>query len=463
METSQPRGTYSCSPQRSRNEAEATLRERAHQTPIKSLVDALAPEPLYLVGGTVRDAFYETSLTDLDCATPLNAAEVKSRCERKGLRVIETGIQHGTVLVLIEETHVEVTTFRVPSSRETHNTAHDITTDLSGRDFTINAIAFDLSTLSLIDPFNGITDLEHGTVRAVQNASARFEEDPLRILRMIRFGDAQGRSIDGATLDAAKRHIGLLCKVSCERIKAELDKILLSPFPHRGIRRIREIEGLPYTIPELIPAIGFEQNKFHIHDVFEHTLWVLERAPHDLILRWSALFHDIGKPHTLSVDEDGGRHFYSHETVSEELSKKRMKELRFSTDDSKAIASIVRHHMRPLDCGAPGVRRLIRDLGPELQRWRSFKAADAPPTVPESEFLETAQRFDTLLASERKKMAGPAYGKLAVSGDDLKALGIKPGPDMGKILKELGELVLDDPSVNTKERLLAEAKKRKSR
>ncbi len=439
------------------------MRECANQTAIKSLVDALAPDALYLVGGSVRDAFYAASHTDLDCATPLDATEVKARCERKGLRVIETGIQHGTVLVLIDETHIEVTTFRVPSSRETHNTAHDITTDLSGRDFTINAIAFDLSTLSLIDPFNGINDLEHGIVRAVKNASARFEEDPLRILRMVRFGDAQGRSVEAETLEAARKQIALLAKVSCERIKAELDKILLSHFPHKAIRRIQEIEGLPYTIPELIPAIGFEQNKFHIHDVFEHTLWVLERAPHDLILRWSALFHDIGKPHTLSVDEAGGRHFYSHETVSEELSKKRMKALRFSTDDSKAIASIVRHHMRPLDCGAPGVRRLIRDLGTELPRWRSFKAADAPPTVPEAEFLQTAERFDKLLSSEQKKMAGPAYGKLAVTGDDLKGLGIRPGPDMGRIIKELGELVMDDPSLNTKEHLLVEANKRKNR
>jgi tRNA nucleotidyltransferase (CCA-adding enzyme) len=412
------------------------------------------------VGGSVRDAFITTADTDLDLATALTALEVKQRCDSHGIRIIETGIQHGTVLAVIDEVHIEVTTFRVPTSRDVHQTARDITTDLSGRDFTINALAFDVKEQKIIDPHNGLVDLERSILRAVGAADERFVEDPLRILRMIRFGDAQGRTIEASTLSAAHKHVTLLEKVSCERIKGELDKILLSPFPHRGLRKIHEIGALPYTIPELLPSVGFEQNKFHIHDVFEHTLWVLERTPHDGILRWSAIFHDIGKPHTLSVDTDGSRHFYSHEMVSEELSKKRMKDLRFSTDDSRSIASIVRHHMRPLDCGAPGVRRIIRDLGKDLSRWRQFKSADSPPTVSDQDFTTIANRFDQMLDSELKKMAGPSYGKLAVTGQDLISLGLKPGPQIGKLLKELEELVIEDPSVNSTERLLDEAKKR---
>jgi tRNA nucleotidyltransferase (CCA-adding enzyme) len=460
MEKSQKLGTCSCSPQRSLTEAKAALCSISNEAPLKTLHATLSPAPLYLVGGTVRDAFYHNAKTDIDCATSLTAPEVKARCEAKGIRVIDTGIQHGTVLALVADTHVEITTFRVPSARETHHTAHSIETDLQGRDFTINAIAFDLNTQEMIDPFGGIKDIEASILRGVENPEARFVEDPLRILRMIRFGSAQGRAVEPRTLEAAKKHVAMLSKVSCERIKAELDKILMCPLPHYGIRSVYEIGGLPYTIPELIPSVGFEQNKFHIHDVFEHTLWVLERSPADLILRWSAVFHDIGKPHTLSVDPDGSRHFYSHETVSEDLSKKRMKDLRFSTDDSHSIARIVRHHMRPLDCGAPGVRRLIRDLGPDLARWRSFKSADAPPTVPEQEFHQIASRFDALLASEQQKMAGPSYGKLAITGDDLKRIGIKPGPSMGAVLKQLEELVIEDPSKNTKELLIKEAKRR---
>lgn len=460
METSPKPGTCSSSHQRSRSDAEAHLRQLIAREPLKTLISALVPAQLYLVGGSVRDAFLTSADTDLDLATSLTALEVKERCDARGIRIIETGIQHGTVLAVIDEIHIEVTTFRVPSSRDAHTTARDITTDLSGRDFTINAFAFDVATHQFIDPFNGLSDLEHRVVRGVGSAEERFIEDPLRILRMIRFGPAQGRSLEASTLAAAKKEVALLAKVSCERIKSELDKILISPFPHLGLRTIHEIGALPYTIPELIPSVGFEQNKFHIHDVFEHTLWVLERTPADLILRWSAIFHDMGKPHTLSVDPDGSRHFYSHETVSEGLSKKRMKELRFSTDDSRAIASIVRHHMRPLDCGAPGVRRIIRDLGPQLVQWRQFKAADSPPTFTDEEFQKVAGRFDQLLATELAKMSGPSYGKLAITGEDLKALGVKPGPEMGKLIKELEELVIEDPLVNTKEHLLAEAQKR---
>jgi tRNA nucleotidyltransferase (CCA-adding enzyme) len=460
MEKSQAPGTSSSNHQRSRNDAEARLRLLVQQGPLQKLISALSPAELYLVGGSVRDAFIATADTDLDLATALTALEIKQRCDSHGIRIIETGIQHGTVLAVIDEVHIEVTTFRVPTSRDVHQTARDITTDLSGRDFTINALAFDVKEQKIIDPHNGLVDLERSILRAVGSADERFVEDPLRILRMIRFGDAQGRTIEESTLSAAHKHIALLEKVSCERIKGELDKILLSPFPHRGLRKIHEIGALPYTIPELLPSVGFEQNKFHIHDVFEHTLWVLERTPHDVVLRWSAIFHDIGKPHTLSVDTDGSRHFYSHETVSEELSKKRMKDLRFSTDDSRSIASIVRHHMRPLDCGAPGVRRIIRDLGKDLFRWRQFKSADSPPTVSDQDFTTIANRFDQMLDSELKKMAGPSYGKLAVTGQDLMSLGIKPGPQMGKLLKELEELVIEDPSVNSAERLLDEAKKR---
>lgn len=460
MEKSLKPGISSSNRSLNQSDAEAQLRLLLQTGPLQKLIQAISPAELYLVGGSVRDAFLGAADTDLDVATSLEAFEIKRRCDSHGIRIIETGIQHGTVLAVIDETHIEVTTFRVPSSRDAHTTARDINTDLSGRDFTINAIAYDVATHTIIDPFNGVGDLERGVIRAVGSADERFIEDPLRILRMVRFGDAQGRTIETETLAAATRHVALLEKVSCERIKGELDKILLSPLPHVGIQRIHAIGALQFTIPELIPAVGFEQNKFHIHDVFEHTLWVLERTPRDLVLRWSAIFHDVGKPHTLSVDADGSRHFYSHETVSETLAKQRMKSLRFSTDDSRAIASIVRHHMRPLDCGSPGVRRIIRDLGPQLSRWRTFKSADAPPTIPVEEFSKVAERFDQMLTSELKRMAGPTYGKLAVTGDDLKALGIGPGPSMGRILKELTELVIDDPSINTKEALLAEARKR---
>ncbi len=422
------------------------------------LFDALNPAKLFLVGGSVRDAFFDAATTDLDLTTDLTPQIVKERCMTQGLRVIETGIEHGTVLVVIDDTHLEITTFRQPTDRGTQIHASDINTDLSGRDFTINAIAFCVSTKKLLDPFAGIQDLESRLLRAVGDPLSRFREDPLRMLRMIRFGPSQGRVVDNKTWNAATSNIFCLKDLAVERIKQELEKILMSPCPAAGIIALKDIGALEWTIPELQAAIGFEQNRYHIHDVFNHTMAVLDRTPHDRILRWSAVFHDIGKPHTLSVDDAGERHFYLHELSSTDLSWRRMEHLKFSHDEMKRISSIVRHHMRPLSCGPAGVRRLIRDLGDNLELWRAFKDADTSPTVAAEEITRTARSFDALLEAERRKMAIPSYGKLAVNGDDLKALGVPPGPLMGRILKQLEEIILDDPQKNSREDLLEIAK-----
>jgi tRNA nucleotidyltransferase (CCA-adding enzyme) len=455
------RGSHSYKPTRSQSEACDTLRALVSSPHIKTLEEALLPAKLYLVGGTVRDAFYETTDTDLDLATDLTAEQIRDRCYARGLKVIDTGIQHGTVLVVIDGIHIEVTTFRQPADRNKQITAHDIETDLSGRDFTINALAYSLETKSLIDPWGGARDLEENLVRAVGSAGARFSEDPLRVLRMIRFGDAQGRTTDEQTLMAARDAVPLLSGLSVERVRTEVERILMSSYPSQGVRALHAIGALPFTLPELIPAVGFEQNKYHIHDVFEHTLSVLDRTPPDRILRWAAIFHDVGKPHTLSVGPDGERHFYSHEVVSDSLCKERMTHLRFSNEDTNTVRAIVRHHMRPMDCGPAGVRRLIRDLGPHLTRWRTFKEADSSPTIPVEQFHASARGFDEMLASEQAKMAIPSYGRLAITGDDLRKEGISPGPGMGKILRDLAEMVIEDPSKNDRETLLNIVRARK--
>ncbi len=455
------RGSHSSKPTRSQSEACDALRALISSPHIKRLEEALLPAKLYLVGGTVRDAFYETTDTDLDLATDLTAEQIRDRCSSRGLKVIDTGIQHGTVLVVIDGIHIEVTTFRQPADRNTQITAHDIETDLSGRDFTINALAYSLETRSLIDPWGGARDLENGLVRAVGSAGARFSEDPLRVLRMIRFGGAQGRATDEETLKAARDAVPLLASLSVERVRTEVERILMSAYPSQGVRALHSIGALPFTLPELIQAVGFEQNKYHIHDVFEHTLSVLDRTPPDRILRWAAIFHDVGKPHTLSVGPDGERHFYSHEVVSDSLCKERMTHLRFSHEDTNTVRAIVRHHMRPMDCGPAGVRRLIRDLGPHLARWRTFKEADSSPTIPVEQFQASARGFDEMLAAEQAKMAVPSYGRLSVTGDDLRKEGIFPGPGMGKILRDLAEMVIEDPSKNDRETLLKIVRARK--
>ncbi len=459
MEKSPHLGSYSCKPERNREQATSYLRGLINTPALQNIKAALPSAQLFIVGGSVRDAFYNASSTDIDLATNLSPQEVRKACTTANMRVIDTGITHGTVLVVSDKTHIEITTFRKPSNRDEHDTADSIVTDLSGRDFTINALAYSMTDQLLVDPFNGISDLLNGILRAVEDPTARFSEDPLRILRMIRFGDGYNRTIDDNTLKAAQDCIEKLSSISVERIKNELQHIILTPFPANCIRRLEAIGGLPFTIPELIPAVGFEQNRYHVHDVFEHTMSVLDRTPPDPILRWAAIFHDIGKPHTLSVDENGERHFYSHEVVSHSQSTARMRHLRFSSEETRKIGTIVRHHMRPFQCGPAGVRRILRDLGAEYSLWRTFKEADASPTIPQEEFSKDAASFDTMVATEVSRSKNPSYGTLAISGDDLLKLGVPEGPQVGAILKQLEELVLDTPRKNTRRTLLATAKR----
>lgn len=459
MEKFHPRGSHSYKPTRSQAEAEVALHAISISPAVRALHDAIHPAQLLLVGGCVRDSFFEARVTaDVDLATDLDAREARRRCIERGLHVVETGIQHGTILVVSNDTHLEVTTFRQPTDRDTQVNARDIDTDLSGRDFTINAMAFCTTSHTLIDPLGGVHDLASGTLRAVGDPHSRFLEDPLRILRMIRFGPAMGRSVHPATLHAATAVVPHLERVSVERIRHELEQILMGSCPAAGVIALKDIGALQWTLPELVPAIDFEQNRYHIHSVFDHTMAVLDRTPHDRILRWAAVFHDIGKPHTLSTDTSGERHFYLHEIVSTDLSWKRMEALKFSHDDMKRISSIVRHHMRPLNCGPAGVRRLIRDLGENLSLWRTFKDADSSPTVQPEEVRKVAHGFDELLAAEQRKMSRPTYGKLAINGDDLKTIGIKAGPRMGQILKHLEEIIIEEPDKNSREELLEIAK-----
>ena len=325
--------------------------------------------------------------------------------------------------------------------------------DLSGRDFTINAIAYSVDDGELLDPFHGLDDLKAKRLKTVGSALDRFKEDALRILRMVRFGSAAGFTITKDVTDAAKALGENLKDISPERIKDELSKILVSDFPAFAFETLKECDLFKYIIPEIIPSIGFEQNEFHIHDVYGHTLDVIESTPPNLTLRLTALFHDLGKPATFSIGDDGRRHFYCHEQVSVEICKTVMQRLKFSNAEIQRVALLVAEHMRPINCGPAGVRRLFRDLGDAFDEWLLFKYADMPPAMSETEFEGLMSGFKELVAAERQKMQQPEYGKLALNGDDVLRLGVPAGPEVGKILKRLEECVIEDPSLNTKEKL----------
>ena len=457
MDESQNRGTTSLV---DLSKGLSRLAEIAAHPSLQLVKTALGSDAsLHLVGGAVRDALSGKEDLDIDLTTALAPDKVQKRLVDSNIKVVPTGVEHGTVAAIFESGNIEITTFRRPSSRRESQFGTIIQEDLSGRDFTINAIAFDLNTQQLVDPFNGIADISEGILRAVGNARDRFLEDPHRMLRLVRFGPAAGRQIDAGTYSAVQELAPQIQDISPERIRVELCKIISSEFAPEAFRQMQHLGLLKHILPEMLPSIGFEQNEFHVHDVFEHTLSVLERAPKEnQIVRWAALYHDLGKPHTLSVGDDGRRHFYDHERVSYDLCRQSMERLKFSNKEIDRVSLLVKLHMRPLDCGAPGVRRLMRDLSDEFDDWKSLKRADAPPVLGDDDFYRRLASFEALVKSERERLASSGQGsKLAINGHDIMQMGIKEGRKVGTVLKQLEELVLDDPQLNTKEELLRRA------
>ncbi|MCB0333703.1 MAG: CCA tRNA nucleotidyltransferase [Bdellovibrionales bacterium] len=439
---------------------QAVLSSVVSSKAISEICEALGDDAqLHLVGGVVRDALCGISQCDIDLATVLRPGEVSQGAVDSGLRVIETGISHGTVTILVDNTSVELTTFRVPGPREGGAFSETILEDLSGRDFTINAIAFSVDHQEFIDPFGGIQDLKDGLLRAVGNPEERFLEDPLRILRMIRFGAAAGRKTEPSTFQAGKKLVGEIASVSPERIREELVSILLRDHVRVAFEQMHEIGLLSCILPELEACVGFDQNEYHSEDVFHHTLTVVERAPREKLLRLAALFHDIGKPDSLTIGEDGRRHFFKHEIYGEEIAKRSLLRLHFSKREVKEVCLLVRQHMRPLDCGPSGLRRIMRDLGEFFDEWLKLKRADKSPAFTEEEFQAQFNAFLAMLQAERARTSEPEYGKLAVNGCDLQQIGVPPGPQLGEVLRVLEEEVIENPSSNTQETLLEIARR----
>ncbi len=412
---------------------------------------------VHMVGGSVREIATGQTPHDLDLASRLSPDEVVSRCGKNDIRVVETGVKHGTVTIVLSSMHVELTTFRHAGPHHENNFASTIEEDLQGRDFTINAMAVNLKERRFVDTQRGLDDLGNGTLRAVGEPAERFREDPLRLMRMIRFGAAAGRSTDARTESACAELVGLLARISPERINSELKRILISKQPAEGLRAMRRLGILAEVAPELLTMSGVEQNEFHTEDVFEHTLSVIERCPVDVALRLAALFHDSGKPATISTGKDGRRHFYEHEVVSSRIARSVMERLRFSRDETERVTRVVRMHMRPLECGPAGVRRIMRDVDPFYDDWRVFKFADAPPVMSTSEVEASLQRFDQMVLKEHERIAAQG-DRLAIGGRDLMEIGFEPGVAMGDFLRGCEELVIENPDLNTREGLLERAR-----
>lgn len=413
----------------------------------------------------MRDILFGAEPADLDLACALLPEELISLCESEGIAYYPTGLKHQTLTVIpaAGAEPLEITTFRSAGMSPQGGVARGstIAEDLAYRDFTINAMALDPRSGELIDPFGGAEDFQSGLIRAVGLPGDRFAEDPLRVMRMLRFSAELDFEIESATAGAAAARVEALREVSIERVREEFSKLLLSPNPAKGLRLMARFGVLAIFFPEIQRFVGYEQNRFHKADLFEHTVEVVDKTSPDLINRLAALLHDVGKPDTLSVDERGERHFYRHEHVGAKMAGDILLRMRYPKHLAQAVSCLVATHMRPLSAGPGGVRRLLRDTGEHFERWRELKYADATSCkIGEDEVDGQFAEFEAVLAEVRSGPELSPLKNLAVDGKDLMELGIEEGPAVGDLLRALHEHVMDNPEDNRRDALLALARER---
>ena len=413
----------------------------------------------YAVGGCVRDSLLERVPNDWDITTSATPQEIKSAFRR----TVDTGIKHGTVTVLIGGEGYEVTTFRIDGEYSDHRRPDGVTftrelsEDLLRRDFTINAMAYSEGT-GLVDLYGGVDDLKKGIIRCVGNPDDRFNEDALRIMRAVRFGAQLGFDIDEATRTAAAKHAAELSQVSAERIETELTKLLVSPHPEK-IMDMYELGITSVVLPEFDRMINTPQNTpYHRFDVGRHTIEVMKNVPASKVMRYAALLHDVGKPDTRTTDNNGQDHFKGHAKVSEGIAETVLKRLRMDNDTIRDVKNIVLWHDFGLKGGITkkSVRKMLSKMGKEyFDFYVQIKRADI---MGQSDYradvsidiLNQIIGFHDEIIEEGNALT---ISDLAIGGKDLIEMGIKPGPEMGEILRQLLDRVLEEPELNTKENL----------
>lgn len=418
----------------------------------------------YLVGGYIRDIILDrkTEPIDVDIATDAKPEVLLSIFNK----VIPTGIKHGTVTVIGEKNKYEITTFRIDEQYydlrhpEKVQYVSDIHLDLARRDFTINAMAFNPFTKELVDDFGGIEDIQRRIIRTVGDATTRFKEDALRMLRAVRFSANLMFEIEEDTLRQIKKNCALLENISRERIREEFNRLLLSDKPSFGIELLRQTNILTYMIPELVRCYGEYQNDFHQHDVYYHLLYSCDAAPKDIILRIAALFHDIGKPISLEECKNKGikeNVFYNHEVYSEEITKNFLTIYRYSKSEINTITKLVRYHMFHYtpNWTDGAVRRFVAKVGEDLiPLLFSLRVADRIGNGKNFGYPKVLLDFWDKIQQVIYENHALKVTDLAIDGNDImKRFSLKPSKIVGKILNQLLEYVLDDNSLNTREKL----------
>jgi tRNA nucleotidyltransferase (CCA-adding enzyme) len=410
---------------------------------IREILERLstAGHQAYIVGGAVRDAFLKRSVVDWDVTTSASPREIKRLFEE--FRQFE--LKKGTVTLVRAGRHFEITPFK--------GEGRSLQDDLERRDFTINAIAYEPFSRKIVDPFGGERDLARRIVRGVQDPAARFKEDPVRLLRAVRFTTELSFTLDEKTHTSILTSAKDVTTVAPERIREELLKILLSFDPERGFRLMILTHLLQYVLPELLEVYHMGQEGGDHHTLFGHTLKTVAGVEATPVLRLAALFHDIAKPR-VRQQVPGGWSFPKHEEVGAEMAEEIMLRLRFSHDTLGRVTNLVRNHRIELKWSEGEIRRLARRVGREnIHLLLALHRADLMASeLHENELFLLSQFHGRIKEIMKTLVAGPA--DLAVDGREvMEILGIPPGPKVGQVLEELVEMVTETPALNRRERL----------
>lgn len=436
-------------------------------TKVKMIIDKYYESGFeaFMVGGCVRDALLGRTPEDYDITT----SALPNITESLFKKTIPTGIQHGTVTVIIEGENYEVTTYRTEGRYLDNRHPSDvqfvtnIKEDLARRDFTINAFAYN-DKAGLIDYFNGFEDLNNQIIRAVGDADKRFQEDALRMLRAIRFSCQLGFSIEPSTLKAIKTNAELIKNISMERIRDEFCKILISPNAVKGIELLNETGILAIILPEITALINYTPLcNNHNNNVYEHTLNVLNNTKDDLLLRLSALFHDIGKIKTLTQLPNGHYYFPGHSEAGADMVVPILKRFKFDNNTINSVSVIIRYHLvlYPDQMPSDGdIKRLLNNVGiKNINTLFNLQRADINSLWNPVPFLAKVDYIDKKVNSFIAEGEPLTIKDLAVNGSILVSeLNIQPGKILGEILNYLLEQVLDNKDINTKEQLLCLAR-----
>ena len=414
----------------------------------------------YIVGGCVRDLLMNREPHDWDITTSAKPEQVKKIFRR----TYDTGIKHGTVTVILNEEHYEVTTYRIEGEYKDYRRptevsfVDDITLDLSRRDFTMNAIAYH-PTRGFVDPYKGQEDIGRGLIRSVRSAVERFTEDALRILRAVRFSAQLGFEIEADTLEGIKECKELLTHISKERIRDEFLKVCLSSRPEH-INELKELGLLEYIIPEFIETYSTPQkHPHHIYNVAEHTIVAMQNIEPTVRLRLTMLLHDIGKISTRTTDKHGIDHFYNHPKKSVQMSNQILRQLKLDNRMIKEVGLLIGYHDYHIKHAINKiyVKKILKDIGVELfdellkVQLADAKAQNLNKLAPKIALIEKQRKIkDEILA------ANEPYQKsmMNLTGVDLIEAGIPKGKEIGVLLDKALDKIIQSPEYNDKEKLV---------